>query len=267
VTERRIEFHRPPESPLAPYYMVRTPESRGLLVSVHGISRNAREHARAFAGLAAHYGVSLVCPLFVPDVFPDYQRLGRDGLGARADEALEIVLEDFRRRSGQDTARFDLFGFSGGAQFAHRYALAQPRRIRRLALTAPGWFTWPDVRHRFPWGVRPSPRLADLTFDVAGLLEVPMLVMVGRRDVERDEALRTGRRADAQGRNRLARARRWVRSINRCARARGLPEPARLHLLSSAGHEFSATLADGMDRVLFGFLYAPNCKEKHDETQ
>lgn len=257
----RITFRRPSDFPLVPYYAVRPPRARGVLVSVHGISRNAREHARVFADLAHRFEINLVCPLFEPDVFPDYQRLGRTRLGQRADLALDAVLEDFAAWGHTDTSRFDLFGFSGGAQFGHRYALAYPQRIRRLALTGPGWFTFPESPRRFPWGPRSTTRLPGVKFDVEGFLRIPTLVMVGRCDTERDASLRRGTRIDAeQGRHRVARARNWVRAVNRCASARRLPGPAVLRLLDDCGHDFAATMADERDRILFNFLHT---KEQH----
>mgnify|MGYP002640863476 FL=1 len=58
-----------------------------IFVTVHGISRNAREHAKRFAPFAERYGVILIAPVFSQKRFPDYQRLGRKGKGERADIA------------------------------------------------------------------------------------------------------------------------------------------------------------------------------------
>ena len=52
-----------------------------------------------------------------------------------------VSLADWQECTGIDTRRINLFGFSGGAQFAHRYAMAHPGSVNALVLTAPGWFT------------------------------------------------------------------------------------------------------------------------------
>src|SRR5262245_25222309 len=45
-----------------------------LLVAVHGISLNAREHAELFAAQAERLGVPVVAPVFHPDTFQGFQR-------------------------------------------------------------------------------------------------------------------------------------------------------------------------------------------------
>lgn len=47
-----------------------------VFVSVHGITRNASDHAILFAPFAERYGVVLVAPLFTRQRYRDYQRLG-----------------------------------------------------------------------------------------------------------------------------------------------------------------------------------------------
>lgn len=118
-----------------------------LLVCVHGISRNAEEHAAAFAERAANRGLVVVAPLFERERFPDYQRLGRRGRGARADLALDAIVSEVGATAGVDVERFYLTGFSGGAQFAHRYAFAFPHRVAALALAAADWYTFPRPAH------------------------------------------------------------------------------------------------------------------------
>ena len=66
-------------------------------VSVHGISRNAGEHAALFAPLAERYGVVLVAPVFSRRHFGDYQRLGRRGSG-RAPRRTPVRLRHDARR-------------------------------------------------------------------------------------------------------------------------------------------------------------------------
>ncbi|MGH7960374.1 MAG: hypothetical protein ACRERD_00925, partial [Candidatus Binatia bacterium] len=97
-----------------------------VFVTVHGISRNATQHMRHFAPLAEHYGVVLVAPLFPRDHFRDYQRLGRRGKGKRADHALDKIVTEVGSLTGATTDTLYLFGYSGGGQFVHRYALAHP---------------------------------------------------------------------------------------------------------------------------------------------
>ena len=163
----------------------RHPEER-ILVSVHGVSRNAEEHIELLRPLAERYGVLLVAPVFAADRFRDFQRLGRKGRGPRADLALIRVLNELNIATGWDTSKIDMFGFSGGAQFAHRFALAHPQRVRRLALGAAGWYTMPDDTLRYPYGSGDVSGLDAVRLNAVAAARLPTLVLVGERD-DRDD--------------------------------------------------------------------------------
>lgn len=229
-----------------------------VLVSVHGISRNALEHTRRFAPLAENYGVILVAPLFEEGPFPDYQRLGIKG--RRADHALGRILVEVAQLSGASTERFYLFGYSGGGQFAHRYAMAHPERVAGLAVGAAGWYTFPDPLQRFPYGTAANLALPDLRFSPERFLRIPTTVMVGENDVARGAALRQSARVDAQqGTSRRERAARWIAAMREAARARGLDTRYEFVVLPRARHTFRGSVARGeMDRVVFSaFFGAP----------
>lgn len=63
-----------------------------IFITVHGISRNVREHAKEFASYAEKYGVVMIAPYFPADRFPDYPRLGRKG--NRADIVLNAIVAE-----------------------------------------------------------------------------------------------------------------------------------------------------------------------------
>lgn len=227
-----------------------------LLVSVHGISRNDREHLQAFAPFAISQGVALLVPRFGRNDFRDYQRLGRRGRGPRADLALLQAIQEIEEMFGWELPPFDLFGFSGGAQFAHRFALVHPEKIRRLALGAAGWYSWPDVQLRYPLGVGPSRDLPE-TFDLPALLRKQILVLVGERDRHRDPSLNTRERIDRlQGGNRFERARNWVEVMRHEALKRGLPPRVTLEILPGVGHDFGRMVRrGGLAQRLFQTFY------------
>ncbi|UCE31407.1 MAG: hypothetical protein JSW68_00080 [Burkholderiales bacterium] len=230
------------------------------LVTVHGISRNAGSHARAFASAAATEGWLIVAPQFDARGFRGYQRLAGSGPGpgrVRADLALDALLERVADATGVDTRRFMLFGFSGGAQFAHRYAMLQPGRVSALVLGAAGWYTFPCQRLRFPHGLRCPPG-GGACIEPGPALSIPTLVMVGTRDLQRDAALNCSPCIDArQGRNRLERARRWVDAMRRAAQERGIGAHFELRLMADCGHSFECCVERGdMHRASVAFLAA-----------
>jgi pimeloyl-ACP methyl ester carboxylesterase len=225
-----------------------------VLVAVHGISRNADEHAREFRQLADRLGCHLIAPRFDRDAFRDYQLLGIGGRGQRADEALQLALADLRRFGVDADARMVLTGFSGGAQFAHRYALAHPRRVAALLIAAAGWYTLPDASLPYPRGCGIGAD-SGVAFEPLPLLRLPMLVLVGNRDDERDDALRCDAWIDRdQGRTRIERARSWVERIASEARRRDFAPRCEFALVDDAGHDFGSMVAAGMLAQFESFL-------------
>lgn len=221
------------------YWPKRAGMAAPVLVTVHGISRNGFEQISAFTELADRYGVVLVAPLFTEARFPDYQRLGRRGRGRRADHALADILAEVGRLTESNTDCVHLFGYSGGAQFAHRYAMAYPDRIRAAAAAAAGWYTFPDPTRVYPYGIRSTTDSLAVGFDPARFLQVPMHVWVGERDVKCDAALRQTKRVnDQQGVNRVERAQRWVDAMRTAAKRMNLETSYSMTLLPRSNHSF-----------------------------
>lgn len=209
-----------------------------VVVAVHGISRNAPDHHAAFAGLARSCGAILIVPLFDTTEFRDYQRLGRDGRGQRADLALMSLIDGVLSSRSLPGRRFHLFGHSGGAQFAHRFVMAHPERVARYAISAAGWYTFPDDSTDFPYGLRHPPSGIDMSRQRL-FLSVPGRVFVGMHDQRRGTSLRQHERVDAeQGRTRIERAMRWTAAMNARARALDLRPPLDLRQLPGSGHSF-----------------------------
>ncbi len=243
-------------------YLLYVPHRAGrgapILVTVHGISRNVEEHAKLFAPYAEEHGVVLVAPFFTSQRNEGYQRLTKSGVGQRADRALEAIVDEVAASTGAEGRRFRLFGFSGGAQFAHRYTLAHPDRVLSAAIGAAGWYTFPDPRTPYPYGLGPSADRSDLRFDPSRFLRVPITVFVGKEDTAGGESLRRNPRLDRQqGRTRLERARRWVAEMNRAARSRGLPPLASCQEVAGIEHSFGQFMKEGeLGERVFAALFA-----------
>jgi len=232
----------------------RVDPSARVLVAVHGIRRGADVKAALFAPRAAALGRIVIAPLFDAQRWPRYQRLG-DG----ADSALLELLEGL----GDDAVtpiearkRFDLCGFSGGAQFAHRFAMLYPERIGRLCLASAGWYTFPD-HSPYPYGLGPpggsGARTARMQSRFENFLRLPIDVYVGARDNRRDANTRSGDSVDRQqGRDRRSRASRWSEALAIEAGVRGIVPSIRFKVLPGCGHNFRRCAQRGglVDEVL-----------------
>ncbi|HKA56975.1 MAG TPA: hypothetical protein VKD28_00010 [Gemmatimonadales bacterium] len=226
-----------------------------LMVTVHGISGNALEHSIAFAEMCDECGVVMVAPTFEPH--HDYQRLGRSGRGHRVDLLLDRCLAEVASRCNADASRIYLFGFSGGAQFGHRYAIAHPHRVARAVVAAAGWYTFPDPSESYPYGIRPVRALPDVTFDAEQFLRVPISVLVGDLDTTLENTRNTARTNAQQGTTRLERARNWVAAMRDAATTSRLVPRVTLTEVRGVGHSFATFCDQGalvqlVRRFLFG---------------
>jgi dienelactone hydrolase len=241
-------------------YFVFVPESGGrdapIVVSVHGIARNADQHARLMSAYCDLHGAVLVAPLFDAEQYPDYQRLGRVGRGKRADTALNLIIGEVAQQTGASAERFNLFGFSGGAQFAHRYTMAHPHRVASAVFASAGWYTLPDATRRFPRGTRQNKKLPGVRFDAEEFLTVPMTVLVGTNDVTQ-EGLRRSERLDAeQGVSRVERAKSFVSAIEACAAAHYLEPQIAYEELENCDHSFKRSiLRSGLGERIFAAFF------------
>jgi pimeloyl-ACP methyl ester carboxylesterase len=159
-------------------------------------------------------------------------------LGGRQDEGLIGAMCELSRSRGLSPAWF-LYGFSGGAQFCHRFAFAHPDRVGACAALAAGSWTGPDgdlfgMQVDEDWFAR-MPEWQDPAVDEAGRRAAapgfecfPWLIGCGTRD-----------------RQRHASARRFCRAL----RARG----ASAEFFGwDAGHETD----ESVDARVFGFFSA-----------
>lgn len=262
--EASISFRKCQSWPAARYYLslpkAGQRQSR-VLVSVHGISMNAWEHAEAFARYCDQHHLTVVAPFFPPGHFRGFQRFGHGPKkpGPRSDHALDAILDEVAEVFGVPTDRIYMFGFSGGGQFVHRYAMANPGRVIAVAMGSPGWFTFPNAQDPFPRGIAPADCDGSGGFDPDRFLKVPMAVWVGSNDHARDAALRASADIDEQqGMSRIERGRRWIDAMRTAARARGLPTEYHFAELDGCRHSFSECVRHGeIDRLALEFLVGP----------
>ncbi len=203
-----------------------------------GGRRDGAAQWEAFAEPARRLQCHLLVPCFDQQNYPDYQRLGRPGRGERADLHLIALVAHLAEQHGFDQTDMRMFGHSGGAQFVQRFTLAHPDLVRRYALSAAGWYTYPDDAIAYPMGTADLPA-GFPRLDQNRYLRVPGLVFVGQRENADSTLLRRGEAIDtAQGRDRRERARRWVETMQLAARARGIPASPALVELPGGAHSF-----------------------------
>ncbi|MDO5638934.1 MAG: alpha/beta hydrolase [Neisseria sp.] len=214
------------------------------LLALHGISRKADAVFDAFASAALESGRGLIVPRFSRKHWPNFQRIGRH----RPDKALFALLLMLKNSGIIPAPVCDIFGYSGGAQLAHRFAMLYPQHVGRLHLGAAGWYCWPDEGVAFPAGIgsgacQPLCGQVDMAhimrIQLPHFLQIPISVYVGAEDVERDEAMRqTPLLDELQGKNRHERARNYVGRLLAAAAAHSIDARAEFVELPGCGHSF-----------------------------
>ncbi len=230
-------------------------ENAPVFVTVHGISRDVIEHAYMYADLAERYNVVMIAPYFIE---PHYQWLARDSSGQRPDLELDKIIIEVGKLTHARTDKLYLFGYSGGGQFVHRYTLAHPEKVAKVAIGAAGWYTFPDPALRYPYGLNVSHEdLFGVVFDPQQFLKIPTRVFVGVEDVKQDPALNKSLRVvRQQGVNRVERAQNWTDAMKKAAESRGMHTAYSVELLPGSGHSFSQSMQAGnMGPKVFSFLF------------
>ncbi len=223
------------------------------LLALHGISRDAASIANSFSALCEAKGQILITPLFSGRSWPHFQRIG----AYRPDRAILALLDLVQQMGAATTDKVEIFGYSGGAQLAHRFAMLYPQRTETLHLAAAGWYCLPDLTQPFPMGLAPSEKSSKANIpalahnQLRNYLALKLRVYVGSEDHHRDDALRKGPLIDeAQGRHRLARARHYCTSFRAAAEARGISPDVSLTELPGCAHSFSDCANAGLTRLV-----------------
>lgn len=225
------------------------------LVVLHGISRNADELVRLFKPEAERSGRTIVVPHFTEKHWPEFQRPSRI---ARPDQALLALLSHLAVLDPVLDGPVDLFGHSGGAQLAHRFAMLYPQKLGTLNLVAAGWYCLPDTSMAHPYGLGTSPAPDALMWArrhdraMPAYLRLAVRVFVGTQDTVRDASLRQNPDLDRiQGQTRLARAETYVERFRAAALARGILPDIAMTRLPGVTHDVAQAIAQaGLARLV-----------------
>jgi predicted esterase len=224
---------------------------RPLIVAVHGSGRDYRETGEAFLPLAKAHDASVMAPLF-----PRWEgEGGGDGYkflhepGADYVALLDRMLDSLAAEHRYDPARVYLFGFSGGGQFVHRYAIARASRLAGLVVAAPGSVTL--LEENLPWwaGLSGMKDKIGHAPDLAGLAALPVHLVIGDRDVDNDLIGRPPGHpyhspyADHAGAGRQAR----LKALKASLEERGVS--VSLDLLPGVNHELAPVAAAAASRI------------------
>ncbi|MBK19117.1 MAG: alpha/beta hydrolase [Rhodospirillaceae bacterium] len=231
-----------------------------VLIALHGLSRNAYGYRNYFAKSAHKYGVLVLAPEFTRKNFRGSRRFNlgnlKDKSGATQPKSLwafpviDRVFEKSRAMLGFERQKYALFGHSAGSQFVHRMILFSPSEKMSAAVAAnAGWYTVPDKRIAFPYGLKGTDSATKKLRDAFGQ---KLTILLGTDD--NDESHKTLRKTEGalqQGSHRLARGRNFYQRSMEIAAQKKLSFRWQIREVPGVAHS-GRGMAEPAANILFG---------------
>ncbi|NWG14994.1 MAG: alpha/beta hydrolase [Chloroflexi bacterium] len=232
-----------------------------ICVYIHGTERDAAGYCDALTPLADACGCIILSPLFPagliePNDTDNYKNIRFHNL--RFDRLLLGMIAEVARQFQADGRCFLLGGFSGGAQFAHRFYYLHPDRLLALSVAAPGRVTLPDDGQDWWLGVRDMEAQFGQPLRLAAMRRVPVHLAVGADDTA-DVTLDAASPYWMPGVERIGSTRvERLRHLHASLSAHGIS--AALEIVSGVAHEASPLIARS------AAFFATILREHHDES-
>jgi len=226
-------------------YVAHVPRAVGrsleTLVVIHGSDFRHEVMCRYFVALAEETGCVVLAPLFAPaggaaNPDPNGFKFLRSS-HADYDRVLLDLVEVAGERLACARERFFLFGFSGGAQFAHRFLYVHPTRLNAVSIAAPGMVTLIDPARPAWVGTQGLGALCGNDLDLPQVQRVAVQLLVGSDDANSHVGGAGRELYDHAGGNRVER----LRTLRTNYQAYGIRVSHRE--VPGAGHDFEPLAA------------------------
>ena len=235
--------------------------SSRVVFALHGGSRDAEGVRNNMIQKSIDYNFILIAPKFSSSNFSlgDGYNLGNvyvDGDNPSTDtlndenewsfSIIEPLFDSVKSSLSIESEKYNLFGFSAGAQFVHRFIQFMPdARFNKVVAGAAGWYTVPNNSIPFPYGYQNSILISTNLND---LLSSDLHIQVGALDNNPNSAgLRHNEYADAQGLNRVTRAVNFFESGQNIADSNNYNFNWSLHIIQGAGHNLIPNAENACD--------------------
>ena len=235
--------------------------SSKVVFAMHGGSRDAEGVRNNMIQKSIDYNFILIAPKFSSSNFSlgDGYNLGNvyvDGDNPSTDtlndenewsfSIIEPLFDSVKSSLSIESEKYNLFGFSAGAQFVHRFIQFMPdARFNKVVAGAAGWYTVPNNSIPFPYGYQNSILISTNLND---LLSSDLHIQVGALDNNPNSAgLRHNEYADAQGLNRVTRAVHFFESGQNIADSNNYNFNWSLHIIQGVGHNLIPNAENACD--------------------
>lgn len=210
-----------------------------LVIVAHGSDRDAAGMLDAMRQGLAGRSVAILAPLFAAEIDGEDHSDGYKFLVSAGIDYIAVTKSMIAAASllSGGFGRVYLFGFSGGAQFAHRYALFCASELSGLVVASPGNVTLLDETYEWWPGLGGAAAAIGREIDIQSLCRIPVEIIIGSQDraaglVQRPAGTLHGSPYEGlAGASRLERA----RSLTRSLQSHGIRTA--LHEMDGVGHE------------------------------
>tara|TARA_Y100000991_G_scaffold139653_1_gene105182 strand:- start:7094 stop:8011 length:918 start_codon:yes stop_codon:yes gene_type:complete len=224
--------------------------SSKVVFALHGGSRDAESVRNSMIEKSIEYNFILIAPKFSQANFSlgDGYNLGNvyiDGDNPSdttlnnenewSFSLIEPLFDSVKNSLSLIEDKYNLFGFSAGAQFVHRFILFKPNaRFDKVVAGAAGWYTVAENTIPFPYGFDNSILMST---NLNNLLSSDLFIQVGAFDNNPNSTgLRHNEFADAQGLNRVTRAVHFFETGQNIADYNNFNFNWSLHIIQGVGH-------------------------------
>lgn len=248
-------------------------ENSPVLIVMPGAGRNAWDYRDHWIEAAERHDVLVLSPHYpesryprfwnynlasmIADVAIDPEAKAMTGYRIVSDrqqwlfDDIDHIFDQAVRATGLKTPRYDLFGHSAGGQFLHRFAMFadEGSHADRILASNSGWYTVPDAKARFPYGLAEAPIQPP---QLAKAFARHLVVFLGESD-DADETrgdLVRSAETDQQGLHRLARGKYFHAHAAETATRMGVAFNWTMVVVPGIGHD-----ARGMAGAAADYLY------------
>lgn len=185
-------------------------------------------------------------PQFDKDLYPlsDYHELGITDVtnkqlkdrNAITPLLIDHMFEYIKQHTVTESNKYSIYGHSAGGQFVHRFMLFHDSPyVDRAVIGSPGWYTFPDRKQDYPYGIKNVPYVSDE--HLKKMFSKDIVVELSECDTVREWFLRKTAEADAQGRNRLERGKTYYEFCRKLCLERGWNFRWRKIVVPKLGHQ------------------------------
>ena len=221
-----------------------TKKDKPVIFVLHGSSRSVVNNCGYWSESANQYDFLVVCPEFNESQFPgsDYYQNGGMYINNQFTDStkwaynmIEEIFSYLIDKGATSEKTYGIYGFSGGGQFVHRYAIfTNPKRASIIIPAGSGWYTLPNYDESFPYGLNNSPFIEK---NLANKFALPLTVLVGENDTDpNDSSLRKTEEAMRQGEHRYARAKFFYNSAENKAKSINTTFNWKIETVPNFGH-------------------------------